>query len=64
MRFPTNGKTNHPSSLDEKAALIGLLDGTFKIFFAFFINIHKQQGLFHYVEDEFLTDDILFKLMK
>jgi hypothetical protein len=24
----------------------------------------KQQGLFHYVEDEFLTDDILFKLMK
>jgi hypothetical protein len=24
----------------------------------------KQQGLFHYVEDEFLTDDILYKLLK
>jgi hypothetical protein len=24
----------------------------------------KQQGLFHYVEEEFLTDDILYKLLK
>jgi hypothetical protein len=25
---------------------------------------HQQQGLLHYVEDEFLTDDILYKLMR
>jgi hypothetical protein len=29
-----------------------------------FVGNIKQQGLFHYVESEFLTDDIMFKLMK
>ena len=29
-----------------------------------FVGNIKQQGLFHYVEEEFLTDDIMFKLLK